>query len=277
MSISFQENLFSIKASQYYDPETVLDYPTIFTPDYFKSQVEDWEAVWSNLTVTSGSDKKSWLGDGDPDTKWESSGSDDSTTERIDIDFYDPYNTVDREFDTIIILNHNWKLFEIYSNSSNTVVGKFSESDSYTTISVDSSVTSGDLRIDILTTQTADAEKYAGEIIVCKERLTLPDFDIYEPSIFEGGGRFRLKSGKAKKFTEFEKRRVSFGFEFLTESTLETIEDIWKENNSFVIYPEPKDRPLYCFEAQFVDSLRFPYSVQWKGAGSDFRIEIEQV
>lgn len=277
MSISLDNSVFSLKASEYYDSETVLDYPTIFSEDYWKSQVSDWEANWDNLTVTSGSDKKGWLGDGDPDTKWESSGSDDGTTEELDIDFYDPYNAVSREFDTIIILNHNWKLFEVYSNEGGTLIGKYSESDSYTFISLDSAVTSGDLRIEILTTQTADQEKYAGEIIVCKERLTLPDFDIYEPSIFEGGGRFRLKSGTAKKYTEFEKRRISFGFEFLPENTLETLEDIWKENSSFVIYPEPEDRPLFCFEAQFMDPLSFPYSVFWKGAGFDFRIEIEQV
>jgi hypothetical protein len=120
--------------------------------------------------------------DRNPITYWRSVGSDDLITEEIEIVF-----TEDQTFDRILLQDHNFKSYNIKYFSGGmyvdfaSVVGLdgalatitetvYAKDTSYYEFT---EVTTSKIRIQILTTQTADEDKYISQVIVCSELGTL--------------------------------------------------------------------------------------------------------
>jgi hypothetical protein len=117
--------------------------------------------------------------------QWESSGSDDMTTETLTITL--PVSTT---FNRIFILGHNLKAFQI-SITGDTFANLSSEEGTATISSGDidqtncakstsyfefDNVTGTEIVLTMDTTQTVDAEKYVGQVIVTTEIGTLTGF-----------------------------------------------------------------------------------------------------
>lgn len=135
----------------------------------------------ATVTATSGDLVAAYALDKNPITFWESVGSDDTTTEEIEIVFDE------NSFDRLLLQNHNWKDFNVqYWNGAAwthfaSVVGlagskanitetAFAEDTAYYEFT---EVTTTKIRIQVLKTQVVDDQKYISQVIACTEIGTL--------------------------------------------------------------------------------------------------------
>lgn len=135
----------------------------------------------ATASASSGNSGASNILNPNTETYWVSSGSNDLTTETIEIEFASAL------ISRILLLDHNFETFDIQYDSSGTwtdfasVVGiggslasisesTFSENGAYYEFD---SVTTTKIRIRCSTTQVADAEKFLSQVIVTEEYGTL--------------------------------------------------------------------------------------------------------
>src|SRR3990172_1670304 len=83
----------------------LTDNPIIFTKNYVN---ED-----DTFTFSSGAASERYLFDWDKASVWESVGSDDTVTETVAVRFFEGAQAVQRTFDSILLLNHNLKDFDV--------------------------------------------------------------------------------------------------------------------------------------------------------------------
>lgn len=163
------------------------------------------------LTVVSGDTSKAYLYDQNQDTKWLSSGSNDTTTETITVDFKNwQGSAVSRNFDRIILLNTNFKAItaEYWDGSAWKSIAEatltLAAADKIIEIATPISATK--FRINITTTQTTNAEKYLGELKVCKEVLDLGQaLTDWQPEGEQKAGAYRLAGGSLVSWKEWTK------------------------------------------------------------------------
>lgn len=150
----------------------------------FFSKNQVLEIDGGSITASSGDVVAESAIDKNPITSWISVGSDDSTTETLTLTF--PSATIDR----ILLQNHNWREFTVeYWNGSSwtsfaNVVGLDGSTSgiSETDFADDTAyyefdeVTTTQLRIQVVKTQTADEEKNIAQVIACQELGTLQGF-----------------------------------------------------------------------------------------------------
>lgn len=139
----------------------------------------------TTISVTSGADGSRYCLDRNPISFWRSVGSNDLTTETIEITF-DGSKTIDRLF----LVDINWKAFTVKYFSGGSYVhfasvlgfGGSVTNITETVFSGDTAyyeftpVTTTKIQIVITTTQTANQEKYASQIIATEELGTLVGF-----------------------------------------------------------------------------------------------------
>jgi len=140
----------------------------------------------ASITASSGVASEDYAIDQNVETFWRSSGSNDSTAETLTVVFDS------REISRILILNHNFKNFNIKYDVSgvwtafSSVVGingslsgitetTFADNSSYYEFTP---VTTTQIQITINTTQVVNAEKYISQIIVTSEIGTLQGYPI---------------------------------------------------------------------------------------------------
>ena len=139
----------------------------------------------TDINASTGQDSASFCIDRNPITYWRSVGSNDVTTEELEIVF-----TENMTFDRILLLDHNFKGYNIQYFSGGTyvhfsnVVGISGAMANITETAFDqdtsyyefTQVTTSKIRIQILTTQVVDQEKYLNQAIVCSEIGTLQGY-----------------------------------------------------------------------------------------------------
>lgn len=136
----------------------------------------------TTINCSTGQASGNFAIDRNPITYWRSVGSDDLTTEELEIVFMG-----DQTFDRILLLDHNFKEYNIqyfsggmYVDFDNVVGLSGSLADiSETVYARDTSyyefdeVTTSKIRVQIVKTQVADEQKYLNQVIVCEELGTL--------------------------------------------------------------------------------------------------------
>jgi hypothetical protein len=143
-----------------------------------KSLIQDNTVV----TASSGNESSDRIIDRNPVTYWRSVGSNDMTTETLEIQF-----ATSQTFDRIFVLDHNWKDFDIQyylgatyvhfasvvgldGTLSNITETAFSKDTAYYEFT---EVTTTKVRIRINKSQVANDEKYGNQIIITSELGTL--------------------------------------------------------------------------------------------------------
>ena len=171
------------------------------------------------LTVTSGDATKAYLYDQKPATCLLSEGSDDTVTEVVDVTFKNwQGEAVDRTFDRIVLLNHNYKAItaEYYDGAAWNAIAEaaLTLTAANTVIELAAPVTAPRMRVSCQTTRTANQEKYLGELKVCLSvvslGLTLSD---WQPAGEQKSGSSRLANGSLVQWTAWKKKAGTLSLE----------------------------------------------------------------
>lgn len=202
-------------------------------------------------TITTGATSSVFALDLNEFTKWESVGSDDTTTETMEIDLGSTEKTVNR----IALRNINAKEFTIkYWNGLTFVdftsaVGidgalgggiisetAFSDETAYYEFT---SVSTLKIKINIVKTQTADEEKEIGFVMISSELGTLGGFPQVLPISDDRGARvISAISGKSNIQKTFGVRSVGLGFrQHPTVADTTLMGTLHDRDLSFIVWP----------------------------------------
>ncbi len=191
---------------------------------------------------TSHTADDGYLYDQNKDTKWTSSECDDDDLfAAIEIIFYDNDTAVEREFDTIVLQNINFKTFVIkqWDGSQYATITGCSFTDSVATsirIKLSASVTTSKIKIWIYSTIVANQEKSIGELWILKETINLETRTIRNRQDILEGGNFRGASGILNQWNIYSKWAAVFELQYITNTELATLKGIFDDHDSFTIY-----------------------------------------
>lgn len=187
------------------------------------------------ITVSTGTTSSSYIKDLDRSTKWISSGSDDSTQEFIEVEF-----DTEQDISRIILMNFNWKQFQIKYDSSGwqnfTNVYSYKTDTAQSSINITNnssdgryfefdSVNTKKIRFYIDKTITADAEKYIYEIYIGSEIGTFIDDITSKPSDFQATASVKLSqyiqksNGGVIKIDKSDKFKATANLKQISETT----------------------------------------------------------
>lgn len=161
----------------------------------------DFESV--SITATSNAPFITKIQDRKPYTRWISSGTDDTTTEEIIVDF-----GVERTIDRLHLIDHNWKEFNIqYWNGSiytdfSTAISETVNADK-TTYFEFNSVDTQLIRLQAIKSQVVDAEKYLYQLLATAELGTFVGYPTFTPNFQVKRASKELVSGR-KKYSNFD-------------------------------------------------------------------------
>ena len=252
--------------------------PIIYTKNYVN---ED-----DTFSVSHGSSSFANAYDRDVDSQWESVGANSDLTDvTIDITFYQGSVAVERTIDRMILLNHNLKSYDLYYWDGATFQSWLSASaqtgDNH--IKTLTSHTTSIARLVIHTTQTSNAEKAIGELVLCEEQLALAQdmaqyeviYDQNTRDVVAGDGTFQRK---IKKFSEnrYQKYAAAMAFNNLSESNLENLLAIKDTGQPFLWQPESTARPDELYYVDWVDAIKYRYQDLYKGAGFHVEFSVKE-
>jgi len=208
---------------------------------------------FNSITVSSGDAKKSYLYDRNFSTKWQSAGSNDVTTETIEIVW-----ATEKTIDRISLITHNLKSYTIQywngsayadfstpiSESANTATSNFHSFNSVSTLKIKLSAT---------TTITADAQKEISELLAYAEYFAIPAGyypDSENPGFYYkqtehekvDGGSLVVIEGTRGKY------RNVFNFERIPKTYYDYIKALKDVHQSFWIMPDTNfiNEQYYC-------------------------------
>lgn len=176
----------------------------------------------STIVASSGTASADRCLDRNPVSYWRSVGSTDATTEELEITFAST-----QTFNRLFVMDHNWKGFNAkYWNGSayvdfTSVIGLAGSQASVTetTFSSDTAyyefaqVTATKIRIQVTTTQVANAQKYAAQVIVCSELGTLVGYpDIKDTEVSRNLRTEKMLSGRYLTFKSDDFYKVTLEF-----------------------------------------------------------------
>ena len=163
-------------------------------------------------------------------TAWISSGSDDLTTEHIEVTFLNwQGEAVSRTFDRIILLGHNIKAGQLqYWDGSawqDITGGTITDnSDTDTLIEITTPVAATKFKIIMTTTQVVDAEKYIGELKVCLKVLEPSWLSDYPMVADMKGGFYRNAEGGLVTWKEYTKQAGIFTIENVIKADMDILQ-----------------------------------------------------
>lgn len=252
-------------------------------PIFYSENFVDEEAA---VAVTSGDATKGRLNDTDKEAIWQSVGQDDDLDPAvIIIEFKSSGNAIERYIKTIALFNINAKEItiekwtgsawsSIYSTSSfaaNYLIQDFTE------------FNTEKIRITFEATQTANQEKYCGEIYILNK--------LYEPA--QGFSQLEIKlepvaatnrnvdDGLNIHTSKWAGEKVArytanIRFELLPKAALQSLIDVF-EYGVFTIYPEPVEYPDIFYGVTIIPgSMNYGYVSTYKGAGYNLSFTIQE-
>lgn len=200
-----------------------------------------------NLVVSSGGSVKDAIRDRKNTTKWSSLGSNDATTETIEIDFGE-IKTIDR----LILIKNNLKAFNVqyhngssYTDFSSVVTKEGTQASITETANTKTtnyyefaSVSTQYIKITMTTTQTTNDEKYIYQVIATSELGAFTGYPVFNRSFSPIVSRKTTLSGKtrASVFGEMFECSLSFnGYPTALDHAL--VLRLWENSEEFLIYP----------------------------------------
>lgn len=253
--------------------------PRIYTKNYVNADGVN--------TISHGSSAFANAYDGDKDSQWVSSGANsDSQDVTLEIEFYEGSRAIDRTIDRLILVNHNLKdyLIEYWDGSAWQTWLNVTGDVASTTIQTLTEHTISKMRLTAHTTQSVNAEKAIGEMIVCALQLDpARDLSVYEVVFSENASVYRSGDGgvqkQVKRFSpnRFEKYEARVAFDFLSESVLDSFYSIKKNGLPFLWQPESVSRPDEIYYVNWTDAFKYKYLSQNKGAGFHLEFTVTEV
>lgn len=218
----------------------------------------DNEAVL--VTMSSSTSLRDYIRDRRRDTRWISSGSNDATQESITIDLGASY-----AIDRLILVKHNFKAFNAqywtgaaWAHFANVVTKEGTQSNITETAATKTTsyyefteVTTQKVRIQVDTTQAANAEKYVQEVVVTKEKGTFSGFPFYQQALEYRQVRKDTILGRPKFSIAGDAFGCSLTFDgYPTAADITLMQTLWQERSEFLIYPCGADASQFRFSSQ---------------------------
>lgn len=207
---------------------------------FYKKSIYDLSYTNPTTTVTdatatnTGESFTDFLRNRDNFSGWATTGSNDAANTTLVIDFID-----NREFDSIMLLKHNFKAFTIkYWNGSTWT--DFSTAISETTNTQESNyynftlVESTKLQIIITGTQTADSDKFLRQLLVCEKLGELTEEPEVTVEIGKQRKQFKFLSGKSFMSTQVGGASIKLRKQSMkTDADLTLIETLYNSFQGF--------------------------------------------
>lgn len=265
----------------------MAEYPLFFETNRISNNTDEINASTGDGVVENAFDYTN-------STKWESSGSDDTTAEYIDVIFQDADgNKVTRSIDRMIVINNNLKAFKLQKNNWNgidwdgwvDVSGtEFTNNSDSTVVVTITEFSTHRVRLYMTTTQVADEEKELDQFIVTQSiyESTMP-MDVYNIKYKSKTLIQRLYDGTAQKIHHYTKYAATVEFRQITQTELDALKDIYDDQVAFLFMPEPYDengdyyKAEECYRVLWTSSWEQRYFTTVKSAGHNVRIMIEEV
>lgn len=253
--------------------------PKIYTKNYVNSD--------DLFTATHGSGSIGNIYDRDNASQWiTSSANNDSTTVQIDVTFYEGTTAINRTIDTLILLNHNLKNFVLYywdGSTFQTWLTVTAEASANSVKSL-SSQTISKIRLEMTLTQTTNAEKAIGELVLCALQLDLGvDLDEYDVTYRQKIKPLQLGDGTMQQVLIYwapnrtEKYEAKIKMRMVPEALFNSLKAIKETGIPFLWYPESLQRPSEIWYVHWTNTWRFRYTDKFKNAGYDLDFELKEI
>lgn len=253
--------------------------PKIYTRNYITAD--------NVYTISHGSSTKANLYDYDKDTKFLTTGANsDATTVSLQVDFYEGSVAISRTIDTLMLLNHNLKTWTAYYWDGSAWQSWATESAdaAANTIKSNTSRTTLKIKIEVTATQTVDAEKYLGELVVCALLLNIgTELESYEPNWREKAKELVMGDGSihtvTTRFTSnrTQKYGAKVSFRFLALATVNSLLSIKQANQPFLWYPESTQRVDDIYLVRWAGPFKQKYATKYKTAGYVLEMDLREV
>lgn len=236
--------------------------------------------------VSSHGGTTSYVYDRDKETKWTSwDGGDDGTPVTLTFTFNVGSTETEFTLNTLLILNTNIKAVTMEKWSGSAWVFVFSdEANSDVGCWSFGAVKTSRIRLTFTTTQSANKEKYAGEIILARLRYVLDTgFSSYELLYREKKAQIDLgDGGQSLAYTRAPGSRTNrYGarcsFQFLSRADYEKLLCLKDEGEPFLWYPEAVTRPGEIWFVNWVTPFSAKYTTLFTGNGYDLTMELQEV
>ena len=240
------------------------------------------------IEVTSGDTLKSYLYDQKKTPQWQSSGE---TSEsgayscQITIDFmtdsYSPYS-INRTFDTLILVNTNLKKFKLqYWNGSTFVdiTETITTNNASDFVIIDFStapVSSEKVRLCMDSTfSPAGQEKKIGELWIMDYKFTLTNLLIgYDRQDWVKEGKYRLADGTLETWEEVSKFSLNQSLRNVGKTLRDNLKDLKEEYDNFTIYPDSDEWEDDLFLIFWINNWQESYD--WKTDLYTIQFSIEE-
>lgn len=244
------------------------------------------------LALSHSSASAPYLYDGDPLSKWISSGANSDATEiSIEVVFYEGSQAIDRDIDALVLLNHNLKAPTIEYFTGGAYAGVASVTPSNPLVLANNvirftKVTTSKMRIRCSTTQITNAEKFIGELILCEALITLGnDFESFDPQPRQKKKEIVLGDGSIHQYLTKcgPNRTTKFGLrgKYWANATpdthLDALKLIIESGDAFMFQPESTARPQDWFQCHWVGPLICRYKSNVKTAGYLIDVNVREV
>lgn len=216
---------------------------------FFEKSRADFDIEEVALTVTSGAGSIERIRDRTTYRKWQSIGSDDTTTETITIDW-----NSSQTIDSIFVIKSNWKEYTIkyWDGASyvdfSTVIAETTNTDE-TKLHEFDAVTTERIQINIETTFVADAEKQVFQVVPTKSVGTFVGYPQFAPNNRIERVRKELLNGKPR-FSDYDFQfRCTMTFQrYPVAADHSIITSLFLARREFLFWPCGGDETQFRFE-----------------------------
>jgi hypothetical protein len=239
------------------------------------------------ITVSHGNGSKSNLYDRDKVSKWQTSGANnDATVVSIEVVFKEGSTAIDRAIDSLLLINHNLKNWDFYYwNGSSYVLLTGENTDSAsTTFKSFSIVTTSKVKLEVDSTQTLNAEKFVGEMIVAALQVDIgehlePGYDVNnrerKKELLMGDGSIHTMTTRWSP-NQTQKYEARVKFTYVLEALRTQFKAVCDARVPFLWYPESIYRPDDIFLVQWTTPWRERYMNPVKGVGVEIDAEFKE-
>lgn len=225
---------------------------------FFKKNWSDIDYDLTSFVASSGDDSKDFVRDRRTYTKWQSVGSDDLTTETLEIEF-----STARDIDRLCLVKNNFKDFNVqywtgaaYTDFADVVTKEGTQASVTETANTKETnyyeftqVSTTKIKLSVTETQTVDAEKYLYQFIMTEEIGTFTGYPQYAPTFNYNQNIKRTINGKQKVSLLNETFGCSLSFSNYTNSDDHAIiHTLWNDQQEFLIYPCGADESQFRYD-----------------------------
>lgn len=255
-----------------------MAYPRLYSKNYLNENCV--------IEVTSGDSLKANLYDQLKTPQWISSGETAESgaynthiTIYFMTDGFSPYS-VNRSFDTLVLLNTNLKKFKLQRWNGSAFVDidetiKTTNADDTVVIDFSTSPVACEVvRLCMDSTIVAGQEKKIGELLIMDYKFTLSDIIIgHDRQDWVKEGQYRLASGKLETWQEVSKFVINQNLQNVGKTLRDNLKSLKEEYDNFTIYPNSEEWDDDFFQVYWINPWQENYLPKIKLYTVTFHIE----